>query len=143
MTQLFLKLFVQYCAIPVLALLFLSYLVRTVKSGRAVRRSFGGPDRIEVHQHLARRILWVNLWIIVFVEALKRGLLREHHLPSFDAFVQIHLWGFVLPYFVLLLLTEFWFTGLKHQRIHKWVAYPLFFFGCATTAAGIALTLME
>lgn len=101
------------------------------------RQPDGTHDPMALARHAkAGRQLWGVIAITVLMIETARGIIR---LPYIPFFFRVHLPIF-LAFLVLLLLTFFWFNGVRRPRIHRRIIAFTLFFGIATVITGDVLT---
>lgn len=132
----------RYVALVIWALsVFMAFqLLKTGWCGRLVflsRQADGKHDPMALARHVkAGRQLWGVIAATVFAIEAARGIIRPPYIPFF---FRVHL-PVLVVFFVLLLLTFFWFDGVRRPRIHRFITAFTLFFGMATVVTGDMLT---
>lgn len=116
----------------------LSYvLVITWISGWALHRDeTRSISDIQQHKLKSRLILYLTAAVILEVEVFKFFFPRHH---ARSMFFWIHLFGFALPFFLLLWIISLWVTGKRFPRFHRWLVHPCVLTGLGTCFLGMVL----
>lgn len=122
--------------ITALGVISLLLLIDIFLTGRTLARS----DDFEAWNLKRHRfdITWLwrsTLGTIAVVEGIGRAFHLLHHTHLF----WIHLCACAIPFLILLPITNFWLTGRRYPRIHRWPARLCLVTGVLTNVLGIIL----
>jgi hypothetical protein len=123
-----------------LSIVLLFAILRTVLLGRKIRRIYQirGPKLqfapVSQHQWSAWACLIITTTIVFLIEGLMTIRYGIHTRPYLAGFTE-HLWGFAVPFYILLITCVVFVTGKRSPRWHR-----VFVYACAAWSIPMVIT---